>query len=381
MEAPPHLPPLPAGPGASFAAHRPELERALLRVLESGQYLLGGETEAFEAEFGRYLGAAHVITTGSGTDALVLALRCLGLGPGDAVVTVSHTAVATVAAIDLVGALPVLIDVDPVTCTLDPARLEALLRGSLGHRIKAILPVHLYGHPAPMAEIAELAERYGLTLIEDCAQSHGATLGDRKTGTFGQFGAFSFYPTKNLGAFGDGGALVTSNARLADRARSIRQYGWKERYVSHLPGMNTRLDELQAAVLRVKLAHLDADNDRRRALAETYRAALRPLPLELPVERYGCRHVYHQYVLRTERRDDLRAFLRGRGVETAVHYPVPVHRQPGYQDRVVLGPGGLPNTEALCRRLLSLPLHPALAEAQAQSVAAEIRRWTEEELS
>lgn len=370
---------LPANPGATYHAHRTELERAVLRVLESGRYLQAGETEAFAAEFGRYLGVEHVVTTGSGTDALVLALRTLGIGPGDAVVTVSHTAVATVAAIDLVGALPILIDVDPATYTLAPERLEAALRSNLGPRIKAVLPVHLYGHPAPMAEIAEITERHGLALIEDCAQSHGAMVAGSQTGTWGHFGAFSFYPTKNLGAFGDGGALVTRDARLADRARAIQQYGWKERYISVLPGMNTRLDELQAAILRVKLPHLDADNARRRALAQCYQQGLCASPLELPIERFGYRHVYHQYVLRTRRREPLMTYLREHGIGTAVHYPVPVHRQPGYQDRVMVGPGGLQHTERLCRQILSLPMHPALTDAEARYVGETVVCWTEEE--
>ena len=371
---------LPANPGASYRAHQVDLDRAVLRVLGSGRYLQAGETAAFEEEFAQYLGVEHVITTGSGTDALALALRVLGIGPGDAVATVSHTAVATVAAIDLVGALPVLIDVDPVTFTMDPARLEAALRSDLGSRIKAVLPVHLYGHPVRMAEIEGIAERHQLPILEDCAQSHGAALEGRKTGAWGTFGAFSFYPTKNLGAFGDGGALATRSARLADRARCMKQYGWKERYVSHLPGMNTRLDELQAAVLRVKLPHLDADNDRRRAIAQSYDQRLCDTPLELPVERFGCRHVYHQYVICTERRDHLAEYLGRHGIGTAVHYPVPVHLQPGYQDRIAIGPGGLRNTEALARRVLSLPMHPALMDDEVDQVGELIVRWTEEEL-
>lgn len=366
----------PANPGASYLAHRSELDRAVLEVLASGHYLQAGETAAFEAEFARYLGVEHVITTGSGTDALALALRVLGIGPGDAVATVAHTAVATVTAIDLVGALPMLIDVDPATYTLDPEKLLTLLRSDRGSRVKAILPVHLYGHPAAVNEIEEIAARFGLPLIEDCAQAHGAELRGRKTGTWGTFGAFSFYPTKNLGAFGDGGALVTRDDRLAERARSIKQYGWKERYVSHQPGMNTRLDELQAAVLRVKLPHLDAGNARRRAIAQSYHQLLYDSPLKLPVERFSCRHVYHQYVIRTARRDELARYLAHRGIGTAVHYPVPVHLQPGYQDRVALGPGGLQFTEALAGQVLSLPMHPALPDEEVQEIAETILRWT-----
>jgi dTDP-4-amino-4,6-dideoxygalactose transaminase len=219
-----------------------------------------------------------------------------------------------------------------------------------------------------------------LALIEDCAQAHGAEVGGRKVGTFGAFGAFSFYPTKNLGCFGDGGALVTSDARLAERARCLKQYGWRERYVSDLPGMNTRLDELQAAVLRARLRHLDADNSRRRQLARRYRRLLAGTGLELPVERPGYRHVYHQFVVRTRDRDGLAAYLRDYGFDTSVLYPVPVHRQPGYQDRVLVGPAGLRETEALCRRILCLPIHPTLPDAAVRRVAEVITLWEEEGL-
>jgi dTDP-4-amino-4,6-dideoxygalactose transaminase len=344
-------------------------------VLEGGWYILGQEVTAFEEEFARYLGAAHAVGVGSGTDAIHLALRACGVGPGDAVLTVSHTAVATVAAIELAGATPVLVDIDPETCTLDPNHLKVVLAAWTGPRPRAVIPVHLYGHPADLPAILEVARRHDLVVIEDCAQSHGATLDGRKTGTWGHVAAFSFYPTKNLGALGDGGAVVTSDPGLAQRARLLREYGWRERYVSELPGMNTRLDELQAAVLRVKLRHLDRENARRRALARLYDARLGGTPLALPRARGAVEHVYHLYAVRGAERDDLRAYLKGRAVGTAVHYPVPVHLQPAYAGRRLDRGRGLPETERVCRETLSLPLHPQLADGQAEYVSEQILSW------
>ena len=366
---------LPADPGAAYQVRREEIMDAVHRVLDSGWYIQGGENQAFEREFADYIGVAHALGTGSGTDALELALRSLGIGPGDAVVTVSHTAVATVTAIDLVGATPVLVDVDPVTFTMDPEQLRAVLRSDLGRKVRAVVPVHLYGHPVDMASVMAIAREHNLYVVEDCAQAHGATLGGRKVGSFGDFGAFSFYPTKNLGALGDGGGLVTDNPQLADRAQLLKQYGWRERYVSQLAGINTRLDELQATVLRVQLPHLDKMNDRRREIAGRYASALGRTGLDLPRSRRYARHVYHQYVVRTSHREDLRAFLETRGVGTAILYPLPVHLQPGYRDRVLLGPGGMQHTERLCSRILSLPVYPTLKDDQVEGVIHSILEW------
>jgi len=226
-----------------------------------------------------------------------------------------------------------------------------------------------------MPAIMGLAERYGVTVIEDCAQSHGAVLDHRKTGIWGHVAAFSFYPTKNLAALGDGGAVVTNDRKLADRVRGLREYGWRERYVSDFPGMNTRLDELQAAVLRVKLQYLDEENVRRRELARLYDAALTGTPVMIPSSRTGASHAYHQYVVRSDRRDDLRSFLKANGVGTLIHYPVPVHLQPAYQGRVLLDRAGLPETETTCRRILSLPMHPQLTDAEVKDVGNLIARW------
>jgi dTDP-4-amino-4,6-dideoxygalactose transaminase len=356
-------------PRAGYRAHRDEIDAAVRRVLDGGRYILGDEVGAFERDFAAYVGVPHAIGVGSGTDALVLALRCLGIGTGDAVATVAHTAVATVAAIRLAGAEPLLVDVDPDTHVMDPAALARLLESPAARRLRAVVPVHLYGHPADMAAIGALAARAKLAVIEDCAQAHGAAIDGHRVGGFGDFGAFSFYPTKNLGAFGDGGALVCRSPQLAEAAHLVRQYGWKERYVSAREGMNTRLDELHAAVLRVRLRYLDADNARRRAIAQRYDAALGTADLGLPAARAGCTHVYHQYVVRTRRRDELRAKLGAHGIGTLIHYPVPVHRQPAY---AALAGTALPVTEQLCGEILSLPMFPELADEQIERVIGAV---------
>jgi dTDP-4-amino-4,6-dideoxygalactose transaminase len=371
---------LPANPAANYLAHRDEIDQAIRRVLDGGMYILGQEVAKFEEEFARYLGAQHTIGVGSGTDALHVALRACGVGTGDAVVTVSHTAVATVAAIEMAGAEAVLIDIDPATATIDANRLDDVLKRQHPGRIKAVIPVHLYGHPADMPAIMDVAERYGLLVVEDCAQSHGADLDRRKTGTWGHIAAFSFYPTKNLGALGDGGAVVTNDPRLAEQARLLREYGWRERYVSDFPGLNTRLDELQAALLRVKLRHLDEENARRQELARRYDAALSDTSVAIPHSRKGVSHAYHQYVVRTDHRDDLRSFLKANGVGTLIHYPVPVHMQPAYQGRALVDDAGLPETESICRRILSMPMHPQLTDAEVKEVGDLIVRWNSEHM-
>ncbi len=355
---------------AAYRRLQPEIDAAVATVLESGWYILGAEVAAFEEAFARYLGLPHVVGVASGTDAVLLALRACGIGVGDEVITVSHTAVATVAAIELCGAIPRLVDVEPGTLTLDPQALAKAVTG----RTKAIIPVHLYGCPADMTPILTCAQEHGLAVIEDCAQAHGARYAGRQVGTLGDAAAFSFYPTKNLGAMGDGGAVATSRADVAERLRLLRQYGWRERYISDVPGLNSRLDELQAAILRVRLRHLDEENETRRRLAATYSDNLSGLPLQLPAVRSGDRHVYHLYAIRTARREELRAHLRERGIGTAVHYPVPVHLQPAYA-RLGYGPGSLPVTEDAARSLLSLPLYPDLPADAPATVAEAIAQF------
>ncbi len=340
-------------------------------MLEEGRYILGPEVAAFEKEFAAYIGGAHAVGAASGTEALVLAMQALDLGPNEYVATVSHTAVATVAAIELAGAKPLLIDIDPATYTLDPAKLERALAHAPG-RVAAVIPVHLYGQAADMDAIGALARKHGFRIIEDCAQSHGATLHGKRLGSIGDLAAFSFYPTKNLGAIGDGGGVVTNDAALAAKLKELREYGWRQRYISDRIGMNSRLDELQAAILRVKLRGLDADNARRQAIAAAYDQGLRGTGLALPSRRADTTHVFHQYVLRTPARDELAAALKAKGIGTNIHYPVPVHLQPAYQGRVALGLGGLPESVRAAKEVLSLPMFPELGDDQVARVIAAV---------
>jgi dTDP-3-amino-3,4,6-trideoxy-alpha-D-glucose transaminase len=330
-----------------------ELEAAAKRVLHSGWYILGPELEAFEQAFAAYHGVPHAVGVANGTDAIELALRALGIGPGDEVITVAHTAVATVCAVERTGATPVLVDIDEATRTLDPAAAAA----AVTPRTKAIVPVHLYGHPADMAALAELAERHGLAIVEDCAQAHGARIDGRLAGTIGHLGAFSFYPTKNLGAYGDGGAVITSDPALAERVRRLRNYGQEDRYHHVERGQNSRLDEMQAAILRVKLAHLDGHNAVRRQLAGEYSRRL--TGVAIPACSAWAEPVFHLYVVRHSRRDALMKALKERGIGTLIHYPVPVHLQEGYRD-LGYAPGSLPVTERTADEILSLPLYVGL---------------------
>jgi dTDP-4-amino-4,6-dideoxygalactose transaminase len=365
-------------PKAGYLAHQVEIDAAVHRVLESGWYILGRELKAFEQAFAAYVGVSHAMGVGNGTDALELALRACGVGPGDLVFTVSHTAVATVAAIELVGATPVLVDIDPVTYTLDPNSFEMALARSPAGTPKAVIPVHLYGQPADMPAILALARRHGLYVIEDCAQSHGATLAGRMTGSWGDMAAFSFYPTKNLGAMGDGGMVVTNEAALAERVRLLQQYGWRERYISDIPGGNSRLDELQAGILKVKLPYLDVENECRRKLAHTYSTLLADTGIGLPNVRPQATHVFHQYAICLPQRDGLRSHLQQAGIGTNIHYPVPVHLQPAYRDRLPrLAP--LPWTEQIARQVLSLPMYPQMSGDQARGISQEIVRFLERE--
>ncbi|MBI4497787.1 MAG: DegT/DnrJ/EryC1/StrS family aminotransferase [Chloroflexi bacterium] len=351
-------------------ALRTEIDAAIAGVLERGQFILGPEVAAFEAEFARYTGAADGVAVASGTDALHLALRACDIGPGDEVITVAHTAGATVAAVVMAGARPVLVDIDPRSYTIDPEQVAR----HITPRTRAILPVHLYGQAVDLAPLLDLAHRHGLRVIEDCAQAHGAEYRGRRVGGWGDLGCFSFYPTKNLGALGDAGMVVTSDPALADRLRLLRQYGWRERDRAVLHGYNSRMDELQAAVLRVKLRHLDAWTARRRELAQRYRHLLGESGVALPdALPYGL-HVYHLFVIRSPRRDALRQHLSEQGIGAMVHYPVPVHLQEAYRG-LGLGPGALPISERSAGEILSLPLHPELADAAVERVAALVREF------
>ena len=347
-----------------------EVGEAIRRVLDRGWYILGPEVEAFEAAFAAHHGVGHAVGVANGTDAIELALRAAGIGPGDEVITVAHTAVATVCAVERAGATPVLVDIDPNTYTMDPGAASSAITA----RTRALLPVHIYGHPADLPALVALADRHGLALIEDCAQAHGARLGGKLVGTFGASGAFSFYPTKNLGAYGDGGAVITDNPDLAARLRRLRNYGQAERGVHRERGINSRLDELQAAILGVKLGHLDEHNAARRELVSRYREALGGSGVALPIEDgrgLDVLHAYHLFAVRHPERDRLRASLSSRGVGTLVHYPVPVHRQPAYAD-LGYGEGSLPVTERVASEVVSLPLYVGLGREDVDAVARAI---------
>jgi dTDP-4-amino-4,6-dideoxygalactose transaminase len=346
--------------------HRAEYEAAVRRVLDRAWFILGPEVEAFEAEFAGYHGPGyHAAAVGHGTDALELALRAAGVGPGDEVITTPLTAAATACAIERAGARPVFADIDPDSFTLDPTAVRA----TITPRTRAIVPVHLYGRPADLPGLLAVARRAGLLVVEDCAQAHGARLGGRLIGTFGDLAAFSFYPTKNLGAFGDAGAVLTTDPALAGRVRRLRNYGQAERNHHVEKGVNSRLDELQAALLRVTLAYLDQHNEERRTLAGRYRRQL--VGVSLPKEKPGLRHVYHLFVVSHPDRDGLCSRLAGRGVGTMVHYPRPLHLQPAYAE-FGSGPGSLPAAERAAREVLSLPLYVGLGGAEVDAVCAAV---------
>ena len=362
-----------SNPLAQYLAYKEEIDAAVHRVLDSGWYILGNEVRSFEAEFAEFHGVAHAVGVGSGTEAIHIALSACGIGQGDEVITVSHTAVATIAAIEMTGALPVLVDIDPDSYCMNPALLEKAITA----KTKAILPVHLYGQPVDLSPILNIARKYNLRVIEDCAQAHGALYFGRKVGTLGDIGCFSFYPTKNLSAFGDGGIVVTSDPELARQMALIREYGWSERYISSTKGLNSRLDEMQAAVLRVKLRHLEATNSARMKLADQYNAKLKDSGLVLPTCGSDGMHVYHLYVVRAKRRDAFQAHLKSHGVGTLVHYPVPVHLQPVYMGRLP-GCECLPETERVSKEILSLPMYPELSSQEQQQIIDAILIGTSE---
>jgi dTDP-4-amino-4,6-dideoxygalactose transaminase len=350
-----------------LAEESDDVEAALKRVTASGWYVLGPEVEAFEDEFARASGAAHAIGTGNGTDALAIILRAMGIGPGDEVITSPLSAAYTALAILMAGAVPVFADIDEQRLTLDPAAVER----AITPRTAALMPVHLYGQAADMPSLRALAAKHGLGMVEDCCQAHLATCNGTPVGTFGAAGAFSFYPTKNLGALGDGGAIVTGDAALAARMKRIRNGGQTDRYHHTEIGINSRLDEMQAAILRARLPWLRARTERRRQLAARYRSALVGAPVDVPLE-MDRGHVYHLFPVRTMKRALLQTHLRSAGIETLVHYPVPIPRQPAF---AAVAPGTWPMAEAAADQVLSLPFHPALSAADADTVAAAIQTF------
>lgn len=352
-----------ANPSAQFHSHRKEIEAAIAGVLASNRYILGPEIEAFEREFAEFIGVRHGIGVANGTDALEIALRGLGIGAGDEVITVSHTAVATVSAIESAGATPVLVDVEPDYYTLDAAQLEAVVT----ERTRAVIAVHLYGQAADLDAIGAVCREHDLTLIEDVSQAHGARYHDKRLGSIGRVACYSLYPTKNLGAIGDGGIITTDDAELAKRVRMLREYGWEQRYISDIPGRNSRLDELQAAILRVKLRHLDADNERRRSIAGMYTDALGDSLLALPATRTGAEHAFHLYVVKTDRRTEVIERLKEQDIHPGIHYPVPIHGQAAYRGRIRTA-ASMKVTETLAGEVLSLPMYPELRNEDVTAV-------------
>lgn len=353
-----------ANPAAQFRSHQAEIEAAVFEVLRGNRHILGAEVLALEKEFAAYIGAKRAVGVANGTDALELSLRALGIGLGDEVITVSHTAVATVAAIESAGATPVLVDVDPVFYTLDVNALEEVVSPAT----RAVIAVHLYGQAADLDGIGDFCSRRGLALIEDASQAHGALWRGRRVGGIGHIGCFSCYPTKNLGAIGDAGLVVTNDETLADRIASLREYGWKERYISEQSGRNSRLDEVQAAILRVKLRYLDEDNNMRRSHAANYNRLLEGASIELPKIRSEAESVFHLYVVRVVERAALVRTLSQSQIFPGIHYPVPVHLQPAYRSRLRTG-SSMRVTKELAGEVLSLPLYPELQQEEIAKVA------------
>jgi dTDP-4-amino-4,6-dideoxygalactose transaminase len=353
---------------AQYSQIKPEIDAALARVVSSGHFVLGPEVTAFEGRFANYCRTAHCRAVNSGTSALHLALLAAGVGPGDEVITVSMTFVATTAAILYSGARPVFVDVDPVTWTMDPGLIEA----AITPRTKAIVPVHLHGLMADMDPIMAIARRHGLVVIEDAAQAHGAEYRERRAGSIGDLGCFSFYPGKNLGAYGEGGALVTDRPDLARRVSLLRDWGQEAKYDHIIPGYNYRMDEIQSAILTVKMDYIERWTEARRSLAERYDALLSDLPFARPQPPRYTRHVYHVYAVRLQRRDDALTLLRDAGIGSGIHYPVPVHLQRAYAE---LGyrAGDFPVTEMLANELLSLPIYPEMLLEQADEVVSTLR--------
>jgi len=349
---------------------RDDILKNIDAVLSSGQLILGERVRTFEKDFSEYCGASFGIGVNSGTDALIIGLRALGIGPGDEVITVSNTAVPTVAAIRAIGAKPRFVDIDPDTYLMDVNLVEK----KITKKTKCILPVHLYGHSVDMAPLMKVARRHNLRVLEDCAQSHGSMYNKKMTGSIADVGAFSFYPTKLLGTYGDGGIIVTNNKKFADHSRMIRMYGMKGSYYSEIEGINSRLDEIHAAILCVKLKYIDSDIKKRNKIANYYISNLKDLDITLPQVKKGCTHGYYLFVVRTKKRDELLNYLRAQGIETRIHFPVPIHLMRGYK---FLGykKGDLPVTERLSKEILSLPMHPHLKEKELERIVKAIRSF------
>jgi len=359
-----------SNPKAQYLAYKNEIDAAIENVLSGTQFILGQNVASFEEEFAKYIGTDHAIGVGNGTDAICLALNALDIGPGNEVIAPSYTAVATIAAIKMAGAIPVLVDIDPNYYTLSPEAIEQ----AVTEQTRAIIAVHLYGQSADMNKILTIAKRQKLKVIEDCAQAHGAIYENKRVGSIGDIGCFSFYPTKNLGALGDGGAVVTSDGVIASHIYKLREYGWDENRISQKSGRNSRLDELQAAVLRVKLPYLDADTKKRKKIAENYNKAFQSLPLVCPPVRDRCSHVYHLYVITVNNRNELVQFLKQNNIFPGIHYSTPVHKMPTYTDSLPIG-ANLTQTDFLADKVVSLPIYPELGTNEQDRVISTIREF------
>ena len=355
---------------AQYHSIKDEIDAAVLALLDSTQFVLGSDVAAFESLFAPYAQASHALGTNSGTSALHLALLGAGVGPGDEVITTPHTFIASVSAIDYCGATPVFVDIDPVSFTIDPKHIE----GAITDRTKAILPVHLYGQMAEMDPIMQIADRYGLAVIEDAAQAHGAEYDGRRAGSIGLAGCFSFYPGKNLGAYGEGGAVTTNDDHVARTVRMLRDWGAEEKYHHVLKGFNYRLEGVQGAVLKVKMAYIEQWTEARRTAAARYDEMLAGSDVAVPRQLEGRRHVYHVYAVRTDDRAGLQAHLTEQGVGTGIHYPIPVHLQPAFAE-LGHGPGDFPHAEAAADDVLSLPMFPEITPEQQERVVTAVRSW------
>jgi len=354
---------------AQYTSIKAEVHAAIEQVLESSQFVLGEQVAAFEREFANYCSSSECIAVNSGTSALHLALLAAGVGPGDEVITVPFTFIASVAAIAYTGARPILIDIESRSFNMDPSAIEA----AITPRTKAILPVHLYGQTADMDPIMEVARRHGLIVIEDAAQAHGAKYKGRNAGNIGDIGCFSFYPTKNLGAYGEGGAVTTNNPEYGSKIRILRDWGQDRKYHHALRGFNYRMEGLQGAILRVKLRHLDEWTEKRRAIARYYSGSLADSSLQLPAEMPWAKHVYHVYTIRAEDRDTLKSELESQGIQSAVHYAIPAHLQPAFSD-LGYSRGAFPQAETAADRVLSLPIYPELSATQAEAVIHGVKQ-------
>jgi dTDP-4-amino-4,6-dideoxygalactose transaminase len=358
-----------SNPSEQFKSYQSEIEEAVISVMRSNRYVLGEQVALLEQEFSNYIGTHSAIGVANGTDAIEIALRALNIGIGDEVITVSHTAVATVAAIECTGAKAVLVDIDSKSYTLDPIQLDE----SFTKKTKAIIAVHLYGHAADLDAILAFCHSHKIFLIEDASQAHGAKYNGKRLGSFGDFGCFSCYPTKNLGAIGDAGLVTTNSYVLASKIRMLREYGWDNR-TSIYPGRNSRLDELQASILRIKLKYLDLDNQKRRNIAKLYYDQLSSLPIVLPFISSNVEPAFHLFVVQVEKRQSLLNFLEQEGIIAGIHYPLPIHRHPAYEGRIMTSKN-MSITEALVHKIISLPIYPELSNSETDKIVSTLKRF------